>query len=75
VTEREMVVLVTQKLKDLHVEIAQQWKIPADVIANVTFGLGVTMVFECGNAEDQIVQVVRRLVRNLAAPPSDRGAS
>lgn len=67
--------LVTQKVKDLHLEITQRWKIPVEVIAGSTFGLGVTMMFECGYTEDQIVEVVRQIVGDLSAPPEDRGAT
>ena len=67
--------LVTRKLKDLHLEIARCWGISADVIAGATFGLGVTMLFESGYDEAQIVEILRQLVRDLSAPASDRGAS
>lgn len=78
-TEREMTILVTQRMKDLHLEIARQGQIPADVIADViagsTFGLGVTMMFESGYDENQIIKIVRHLVSNLSAPANERGAS
>jgi hypothetical protein len=67
--------LVVQKLKDLHLEIARCWGISADVIAGATFGLGVTMMFESGYDEVQIVEIVRDIVSDLSAPADDRGAS
>ena len=67
--------LVTRKLKDLHLEIARCWGISADVIAGATFGLGVTMMFESGYDETQIVDVVHQIVCDLSASASDRGAS
>jgi hypothetical protein len=60
--EEQQATLVTQKLKDLHVEIARCWGISADVIAGATFELGV-------------IEIVRRVMADLAAPTGDRGAS
>lgn len=75
--------IVTRRMKDLNLETARQfaqtWQVPAneisDVIAGATFGLGVTMMFESGYGEDQIVEIVRRLVADQSASVSDRGAS
>ena len=78
-TTKELTTRIVQRMKDLHVEIARTWKVPPDVITEVivgaTFGLGVTMMFESGYDEDQIVEIVRRLVGDLSAPAGDRGAS
>jgi hypothetical protein len=83
VTTKEMTLFVTQRMKDLNLEtarrIAQKWQVPSetisDVIAGATFGLGVTMMFESGYGEDQIVEIARRLVGKLSAPAGERGAS
>lgn len=74
-TPEQMTSIVTRAMKDLHLEHGRRWGIPADVLAGATFGLGVTMMFETGHTEDQIVDFVRQLVGDLAAPPSSRGAS
>ena len=74
-TEQQIATIVTRATKDLHLEIAKKWGFPADVIAGATFGLGVTMMHECGYTEDQIVEIVHRLVADLAGPPNVRGAS
>lgn len=82
-TTQELTTIVTRRMKDLHLEtaqqIAQKWQISAnvitDAIAGATFGLGVTMMVESGYDEDQIVEIVRRLVADLSASAGDRGAS
>lgn len=82
-TNHEMTTIVVRKMKDLNLEIArqfgQQFKIPPDVvvrvIAGATFGLGVTMMTECGSTEEELVETVRRLVTDLHASPEERGAS
>jgi hypothetical protein len=78
-TNVEMVTVVTRRIKDLHLEIARTWGVAPDVITEVlagaTFGLGVTMVFECGHDEEQILAMVRDLVTELSASPTERGAS
>lgn len=74
-TESQMASIVTRSTKDHQLEIAKKWGIPASVIAGATFGLGVTMMFETGHTEEQIVEIVRQLVGELSAPPWTRGAS
>jgi len=74
-TEQQMVSIVTRSTKDHQLEIARKWGIPANVIAGATFGLGVTMMFESGHSEEQIVEIVRQLVADLDASPAGRGAS
>jgi len=74
-TEQQIATIVTRAMKDLHLKIARKWGFPADVIAGATFGLGVTMLHECGYTEEQIVSIVRQLVANLSGSPSVRGAS
>lgn len=74
-TQEQMATIATRRMKDLHVEIAKKWGFPASVLADTTFGLGVTMMFETGHTEDQIVEMVRSLLADLGAPPDSRGAS
>lgn len=74
-TEEQMTSIVTRQMKDLQLGLARKWGIPAEVLAGATFGLGVTMMFETGHTEEQIVEFVRQLVGNLAAPPNEKGAS
>jgi hypothetical protein len=74
-TEQQIATIVTRATKDLHLEIAKKWGFPADVIAGATFGLGVTMLHECGYTEERIVSIVRQLVADLSGPPGARGAS
>jgi formate/nitrite transporter FocA (FNT family) len=74
-TQEQMASIVTRQMKDLQLGLARKWGIPAEVLAGATFGLGVTMMFETGCTEEQIVDEVRRLVGNLGAPPDQRGAS
>lgn len=74
-TEQQMTSIVTRSTKDHQLEIARKWGIPAGVMAGATFGLGVTMMFESGYSEEQIVDIVRQLVGDLSAPPFGRGAS
>lgn len=74
-TEQQMTSIVTRSTKDHHLEIARKWGIPAGVMAGATFGLGVTMMFESGYSEEQIVDIVRQLVSDLSASPLGRGAS
>ena len=74
-TESQMATIITRSTKDHQLEIARKWGIPSSVVAGATFGLGVTMLFESGHTEEQIVEIVRQLVGDLGAPPSRRGAS
>lgn len=74
-TEHQMATIATRRMKDLHLEIAKKWSVPASVLAGTTFGLGVTMLFETGHTEEQIVEFVRQLVGDLSNDPSPRAAS
>ena len=74
-TEQQMARIVTRSTKDHHLEMARKWGIPATVMAGATFGLGVTMMFESGYSEEQIVEIVRQLVGDLSGAPGARGAS
>jgi len=74
-TEEQMITIVVRATKDTQLDLARKWGFPASVFADATFGLGVTMMFETGHTEEQIVETVRRLVADLSASPSDRGAS
>ena len=74
-TEQQMATIITRSMKDLHKDTARKWGFPARVFAGTTFGLGVTMMFEAGYTEEQIVETVRRLIADLSAPPIERGAS
>ena len=74
-TEQQMASIVTRSTKDHHLEMARKWGIPASVMAGATFGLGVTMMFESGYTEEQIVEIVRSLVGDLSGSPGVRGAS
>lgn len=74
-TESQMVTIVVRATKDTQLELARKWGFPASVFADATFGLGVTMMFETGHTEEQIVETVRRLIADLSASPLGRGAS
>jgi phosphoribosylformylglycinamidine (FGAM) synthase-like enzyme len=74
-TQEQMATIATRRMKDLHLEIAKKWGIPAGVLAGTTLGLGVSMMFETGYAEEQIVDMVRQLVADLTGSPDTRGAS
>lgn len=74
-TEQQMATIVTRATKDLHKELAKKWGFPARVIAGSVFGLAVTMMVESGYTEEQIVEIVRQLVVDLAGPTGVRGAS
>ena len=74
-TEKQLASIVTQSTKNLHLEMAKKWGIPAGVLAGAAFGLGVTMMFESGHSEEEIVEIVRSLVGELSGPPGARGAS
>lgn len=74
-TENQMVTIVVRATKDTQLELARKWGFPASVFADATFGLGVTMMFETGRTEEQIVDTVRRLIADLSASPLGRGAS
>ena len=74
-TEQQMTSIITRSTKDHQLEIARKWGIPSSVLAGATFGLGVTMMFESGYTEEQIVEIVRSLVGDLSGPPGTRGAS
>lgn len=72
---RQLATVVTQSMKDVHLDLARRTGVSAEICAGATFGLGVTMMFECGYSAEQIVQAVRELVSTLAATPDARGAS
>jgi hypothetical protein len=74
-TEEQMTTIVTRATKDLHLGLARKWGFPASVMAGSTFGLGVTMMRECGYTEEELVEIVRQLVFSLSGPPGVRGAS
>lgn len=74
-TQEQMATIATRRMKDLHLEIAKKWGIPTGVLAGTTFGLGITMMFETGHSEEQIVDMVRQLVADLIGSPDTRGAS
>ena len=74
-TEQQMATIITRSTKDHQLEIARKWGIPSGVVAGATFGLGVTMMFESGHTEEQIVEIVRSLVGDLSGSPGVRGAS
>ena len=74
-TEQQMATIVTRRMKELHVEVATKWGIPASVITHSTFGLAVTMMFESGYSEEQIVDLVRQLVAGLTAAADHRNAT
>jgi hypothetical protein len=66
-TDEQMATIVTRATKELHLGLAKKWGFPARVIAGSTLGLGVTMLFESGYTEEQIVEIVRQLVGEAAA--------
>lgn len=74
-TEQQMAAIATRRMKDLHQEIATKWGISASVLAHSTFGLGVTMLWESGFSEAQIIDIVRQLLDDLSGTPGARGAS
>lgn len=74
-TDKQLANIVTRSTKDHHLEMARKWGIPAGVMAGATFGLGVTMMFESGHSEEEIVEIVRQLVADLSGAPQERGAS
>ena len=74
-TEEQMITIVVRATKDTQLDLARKWGFPASVFADATFGLGVTMMFETGHTEEQIVEIVRHLVSDLSSSPSNRGAS
>lgn len=74
-SEQQLADIATRKMKELHLEIAKRWSIPAELLAGTTLGLGVTMVFESGYSAEQIVDIVRSMVTDLSASPRERGAS
>ncbi len=74
-TEQQMTTIITRAMKDLHKDTARKWGFPARILAGATFGLGVTMMHESGYSEEEILDIVRQLVGDLSAPPSNRGAS
>lgn len=69
-TEAQMATIVTRSTKEHQLEMAKRWGIPPSVVARSTLGLAVTMLHESGCTEDQIVELVRTLVAELA---DDRG--
>ena len=74
-SDDQMASIVTRSTKEHHLAMARKWGIPATVMAGATFGLGVTMMFECGYTEEQIVEIVHDLVSGLSGSPEGRGAS
>ena len=68
-TEEQMATIITRAMKDLHKDTARKWGFPARVFAGSTFGLGVTMMFESGYTEEQIIEFAQQLVASLSAPP------
>ena len=89
-TIEDMTRLITQRIKDTNLatvrELGRQWQVTVDevevvaaelsrLIAGATFGLGVTMMFESGYVEEQIVEIVHDLVAELSRSPQGRGAS
>lgn len=74
-TEQQMATIITRSTKDHHLKMARKWGFPANVMADATFGLGVTMMFESGYTEEQIVEIARQLVADLSGSPVGRGAS
>ena len=68
-TDEQLASIMTRSTKQHQVEVARKWGIPANVAAGATFGLGVTMMFESGYREEQLVEIVRELVADLAEPP------
>lgn len=81
-TTHELVTLITRRIKDVGLEIASQAAQlgvspdqMSDTMAAAIFGLGTTMMFESGHDEAAIVDLVRHLVGQLSASPSERGAS
>jgi formate/nitrite transporter FocA (FNT family) len=74
-TEQQLANIVTRSTKDHQIEIARKYGIPSGVVAGATFGLGITMMFESGHSEEQIVEIARQIVGDLSASPGNRGAS
>lgn len=74
-TEQQMATIVTRRMKELHTEVATKWGIPVDVITHSTFGLAVTMMFESGHSGDQIADMARQLVADLALAAEHRNAT
>jgi hypothetical protein len=74
-TEEQMAMIVARTTKELHHDLAKKWGFPVGVIADVTLGLGVAMMFESGYDEQQIIDIVRGLVADLTAPPDTRGVA
>jgi len=81
--EEELARVLVQRIKDHNLDIARELArergISGDVIATamsgVVFGLGVTMMVECGYSADDLATMIHKLVANLMAPPDERGAS
>jgi hypothetical protein len=74
-TPEQLSNIATRSTKEHQLEIAKKWGIPADVLAGATFGLGVTMMFESGHSEDQIIEMLRGVMSDLTGSPTRRGAS
>jgi hypothetical protein len=74
-TVKQLTDIVTQATKNLHLEMARKWGIPASVITGATLRIGVTRMLEIGSTEDKIVEAVRDLVHSLTVSPIDRGSS
>ena len=69
-TAKQWTDIVTRSTKNLHHEIARKWGIPAGTIAKATLEIGVAMMLENGNTEEQIVEDVRGIARVIYTPPS-----
>jgi hypothetical protein len=74
-TEQQMATIVTRRMKELHHEVASKWAIPVSVITQSTFGLAVTMMFESGYTADQIADMARQLIGDLASSAAHRSAT
>jgi len=74
-TVEQMTSVVTQHVKDLNRELVRDAGVTVEVLAGSIFGLGVTMLFESGSSEEEIVAIVRKIVGDLTGTPSERGAS
>lgn len=72
---QEMCRVVAVEVESLHLELARKWGFPTGLLAGATFGLAVAMMRACGCSEEQIVEVVRRVVEELSASPGARGVS
>jgi hypothetical protein len=74
-TEQQMATIVTRRMKELHQEVASKWSVPVSVITHSTFGLAVTMMYESGYSADQIADMARQLIDDLAASAAHRSTT